>query len=167
MASHCFHTINFPDTRRLVLVGNGGIATEIAHEVLGCQVVWTIKDSTISTPFLDPSAARFLLDARDRALRSAQKSSGPDQTGDQSGPTKIRRMRYVVSKDSHTDSPAHLPGSSDTESQLILVPDSCSNPSSATNKASSTTTTKPVGVALGPDWAFWKWICTDRFRFVQ
>ncbi|VDP83938.1 unnamed protein product [Echinostoma caproni] len=139
------------DTRRLLLVGNGGIATEIAHEVLGCQVVWAIKDASISTPFLDPSAARFLLDARDRSLRdtrgqtAAAAASGPDQTGDQpSSSTRIRRMRYVVATDEQPVASNDPPAPSGTPSQLVLVPD---------NRAVESST-KSVGAALGPDWAF-------------
>ncbi|KAL3311874.1 Pyridine nucleotide-disulfide oxidoreductase domain-containing protein 1 [Cichlidogyrus casuarinus] len=52
------------ESRRLVLVGNGGIATEIAHEVQGCEVVWLVKHKSISTPFLDADAAKFLINAR-------------------------------------------------------------------------------------------------------
>lgn len=47
--------------RRLVIVGNGGIATELVYEVEGCEVIWAIKDESISSTFVDKGAAQFFL----------------------------------------------------------------------------------------------------------
>nr|VZI44094.1 unnamed protein product [Spirometra erinaceieuropaei] len=52
------------DARRVLLVGNGGIATEVAYEIEDCQVVWVVKHENISVPFLDTAAAYFLLQSR-------------------------------------------------------------------------------------------------------
>lgn len=46
-------------SRRMVVVGNGGIATELVHEVTGMEIVWVIKDKHISATFIDPGAAEF------------------------------------------------------------------------------------------------------------
>lgn len=48
--------------RRMVIVGNGGIASEIVHATRGIQKVWVIKDDYISATFIDPGAAEFLQD---------------------------------------------------------------------------------------------------------
>ncbi|OON16775.1 hypothetical protein X801_07399, partial [Opisthorchis viverrini] len=123
----------------MVLVGNGGIATEIAHEVTGCQIVWAIKDNSISTPFLDPAAAKFLLCARELARSSEgspEPSDGPSKAGDGLGAVQIRRMRYVVD-----DRNAQ-------QQELVLVPATREGNESA--QANPPTT---FGAALGPDWA--------------
>lgn len=45
--------------RRMVIVGNGGIASEIVHATRGIQKVWVIRDDYISSTFIDPGAAEF------------------------------------------------------------------------------------------------------------
>ncbi|XP_046978829.1 pyridine nucleotide-disulfide oxidoreductase domain-containing protein 1 [Vanessa cardui] len=50
------------DGRRMVIVGNGGIASEIVHATRGIQKVWVIRDDYISATFVDPGAAEFFQD---------------------------------------------------------------------------------------------------------
>ncbi|OWF48998.1 pyridine nucleotide-disulfide oxidoreductase domain-containing protein 1-like [Mizuhopecten yessoensis] len=47
--------------RRILVIGNGGIATELVYEVQGCEVIWAIKDKSISSAFVDAGAAQFFL----------------------------------------------------------------------------------------------------------
>lgn len=47
--------------RRVMVVGNGGIATELVYEIEGCEVVWAIKDKSISSTFVDPGAGEFFM----------------------------------------------------------------------------------------------------------
>ncbi|XP_068134136.1 pyridine nucleotide-disulfide oxidoreductase domain-containing protein 1 [Hyperolius riggenbachi] len=47
--------------RRVVVVGNGGIALELVYEIQGCQVVWAVKDKSIGNTFFDAGAAEFLI----------------------------------------------------------------------------------------------------------
>lgn len=47
--------------RRIIVIGNGGIATELVYEVEGCEVIWAIKDKSISHTFVDAGAAEFFL----------------------------------------------------------------------------------------------------------
>ncbi|CAK1551677.1 unnamed protein product [Leptosia nina] len=49
--------------RRMVIVGNGGIASEIIHATRGIEKVWVIRDDYISATFVDPGAAQFLQDS--------------------------------------------------------------------------------------------------------
>ncbi|KAL5466979.1 hypothetical protein EMCRGX_G031144 [Ephydatia muelleri] len=49
------------DSRRIVVVGNGGIAVELVYEVTGCEVVWAIKHQSIGHAFFDAGAAAFFL----------------------------------------------------------------------------------------------------------
>ncbi|KAG0717018.1 Pyridine nucleotide-disulfide oxidoreductase domain-containing protein 1 [Chionoecetes opilio] len=47
------------DARRIMIVGNGGIATEMVYEVTDVEVVWAMKDKHMSAHFIDPGAAAF------------------------------------------------------------------------------------------------------------
>nr|CAH8847390.1 unnamed protein product [Trichobilharzia regenti] len=132
-------------TRRLMLVGNGGIATEIAHEVSGCQIIWVIKDSSISAPFLDPVAAAFLLEAREISKQGNSEEKGGSASnlpGVASEVTQIRRMRYVVAGNDSVEDISET-----SKGHLILVP--------VQNQPLESHISKPqvTGAALGPDWA--------------
>lgn len=48
------------EARRIMIVGNGGIALELAYEIEGCEVIWAIKDKAIGNTFFDAGAAEFL-----------------------------------------------------------------------------------------------------------
>ncbi|EIE20879.1 FAD/NAD(P)-binding domain-containing protein [Coccomyxa subellipsoidea C-169] len=50
-----------PSVRRIVLVGNGGIALELVHALQGMQVVWVARHSHIGDAFFDRDAADYLL----------------------------------------------------------------------------------------------------------
>lgn len=72
------------DARRVIVVGNGGIATELMYELDKCEVIWVIKDKSIGSTFFDAAAAQFF-------------TSKLDQTRDRSDvyqPSK--RLKYVV-----------------------------------------------------------------------
>uniref|UniRef100_G3Q5R1 Pyridine nucleotide-disulfide oxidoreductase domain-containing protein 1 n=1 Tax=Gasterosteus aculeatus aculeatus TaxID=481459 RepID=G3Q5R1_GASAC len=47
--------------KRIIVVGNGGIALELAYEVEGCEVIWAVKDKAIGNTFFDAGAAQFLI----------------------------------------------------------------------------------------------------------
>ncbi|KAM4711813.1 pyridine nucleotide-disulfide oxidoreductase domain-containing protein 1 isoform 1-T1 [Anableps anableps] len=47
--------------KRIVVVGNGGIALELVYEVRGCEVIWAVKDKAIGNTFFDAGAAQFLI----------------------------------------------------------------------------------------------------------
>lgn len=51
--------------KRIVVVGNGGIALELVYEVEGCEVIWAVKDKAIGNAFFDAGAAQFLIPALD------------------------------------------------------------------------------------------------------
>eukprot|EP00057_Strongylocentrotus_purpuratus_P015534 XP_011670008.1 PREDICTED: pyridine nucleotide-disulfide oxidoreductase domain-containing protein 1 isoform X2 [Strongylocentrotus purpuratus] len=76
--------------RRIVVVGNGGIATELVYEVEGCEVIWAIKDKSISSTFVDAGTAEFFLP------HLAEEKKTADQ-----GPSK--RLKYSVTKSSEDD----------------------------------------------------------------
>uniref|UniRef100_A0A8D8V2V9 Pyridine nucleotide-disulfide oxidoreductase domain-containing protein 1 n=3 Tax=Cacopsylla melanoneura TaxID=428564 RepID=A0A8D8V2V9_9HEMI len=67
--------------KKIVVIGNGGIATELVHELIGVDIVWVVKDKHISATFLDPGAAQFL---QETVLNK------PEPTPE----TMFKRMRY-------------------------------------------------------------------------
>jgi len=48
-------------SKRICIVGNGGIATEMVYELQAVDIVWAIKDDSIATTFFDPGAAEFFI----------------------------------------------------------------------------------------------------------
>lgn len=80
---------------RIVIVGNGGIATELVSELEEVEIVWVIKDSSITSTFVDPGAAEFFLQSR------KLKVSDPD-----SKPQASKRLKYARSKPSDLSNPS-------------------------------------------------------------
>ncbi|VDM21903.1 unnamed protein product [Hydatigera taeniaeformis] len=120
--------------RRVVLVGNGGIATEVAYEIKGCQVIWVVKHENISVPFLDPAASQFLLQS---GLAKRQRATGgAANVGNGNGKSEtaplIRTLRYT------------LANRNSGGSTFQLVP--------AHDGTGAKEASKSTGSALGPDW---------------
>lgn len=69
--------------KKIVVIGNGGIATELIHEIQGFDIVWVIKDNHISATFVDPGAAEFFQD------KLLIKDSPTENKS-------VKRMRYTV-----------------------------------------------------------------------
>ncbi|XP_053575105.1 pyridine nucleotide-disulfide oxidoreductase domain-containing protein 1 [Bombina bombina] len=68
--------------RRVLVVGNGGIALELVYEIEGCEVIWAVKDKSIGNTFFDAGAAEFLI--------SQLKSTKPEI------PVTCKRMKYTT-----------------------------------------------------------------------
>uniref|UniRef100_A0A665X700 Pyridine nucleotide-disulfide oxidoreductase domain-containing protein 1 n=1 Tax=Echeneis naucrates TaxID=173247 RepID=A0A665X700_ECHNA len=77
--------------KRIVVVGNGGIALELVYEVEGCEVIWAVKDKAIGNTFFDAGAAQFLIPSLE--------VDKPEKTA------PCKRPRYT------TEEPAAGPGS--------------------------------------------------------
>lgn len=78
------------NSRRIVIVGNGGIATELVNEVDGVEMIWVIKDKHISATFVDPGAAEFFMD----------KVYKTDSYTNTNASSFTKRMRYTVTNTS-------------------------------------------------------------------
>ncbi|ALC39998.1 CG10721 [Drosophila busckii] len=65
----------------VLILGNGGIASELVHELKQVNVHWVIKDAHISATFVDPGAAEFFQLAK-------------REKGTTAPVTSIKRMRY-------------------------------------------------------------------------
>lgn len=121
--------------RRVVLVGNGGIATEVAYEIEGCQVIWVVKHENISVPFLDPAASQFLLQSGLAKRRRATGEAASVGNGGRKSKTAplIRTLRYALA-DRNT--------AGGSGPQLVPAP----------NDTRAEEANKFTGSALGPDW---------------
>lgn len=64
---------------RVLIVGNGGIATDLVYKLNGIEIIWVVRDEYISSHFLDAGAAEFF-----RNYLNSQ----------QSGEKIIKRFRY-------------------------------------------------------------------------
>lgn len=93
------------NSRRVVVVGNGGIATELVFKMTHCHIVWVIRDKSISSAFFDPVSAQFMINS----LNEGKKD-------DSVQPTQTRR--FVVSDGDGVNESKEEPGSA-------LGPDWC------------------------------------------
>lgn len=53
-------TEKLKSAKKLAIVGNGGIATELIYKLQNVDIDWIIKDKHTSATFVDPGAAEFL-----------------------------------------------------------------------------------------------------------
>ena len=81
------------DATKVMVVGNGGIATEIVYELTGLDIIWAVKDSSISSVFVDPGAGEFL------SQKLRDKDTGQENSIDK----PVKRMKYCVDGDAQKD----------------------------------------------------------------
>lgn len=74
------------NSRKILIVGNGGIASELVYELKNIAIDWVIKDKFVSQTFVDPGAATFF---QNRIIKSDASTSAEMQ------PRFVKRMRYT------------------------------------------------------------------------
>lgn len=72
--------------RQIMVVGNGGIATELVYEIENCSVIWAIKDESINNAFVDAAAGKFFLKKLDERKQENK---------------TLKRMKYTVTENTH------------------------------------------------------------------
>jgi len=93
--------------KRVLIVGNGGVALELIDSINWCEVVWAIKQSYVGNTFFDADAARFFLphlfdDDRTRPplqSKDDQSQSKGDQSQLQDDRTQSKGDQQSQSKD--------------------------------------------------------------------
>jgi len=110
--------------RRVLVLGNGGIALELVNEVTGCELVWAVKDAYVGNTFFDHTASGFVL---------------PELK-------KRRPVRIIDNKDAKADSDGKK--EEQNEQQQQQQPPQADEPAAATKPVEAS----PTGGALGPDW---------------
>lgn len=76
------------NSKRIVIIGNGGIASEAVYELRNVAIDWVIKDQFISQTFVDPGAAGFFQE-------KINKKSLDNTNDDKPPPTFVKRMQYL------------------------------------------------------------------------
>ncbi|CAI7993479.1 Pyridine nucleotide-disulfide oxidoreductase domain-containing protein 1 [Geodia barretti] len=128
------------DARRIVVVGNGGIATELVYEVKGCQVVWVIRHTAICHTFVDEGAAVFFLphlhddsgchgDTAELRKRTKYVCEGVGEGREERGEGEKERIGSALGPDWHTgrqmkgrnEGPTHVQVEYEVEVKEILT----------------------------------------------
>lgn len=81
------------NSRKIAIVGNGGIASELVYELKNVSIEWIVKDKYVSQTFVDPGAATFFQN------RIKTKSTGEGTSSQEDRPKLLKRMRYTESVD--------------------------------------------------------------------
>ncbi len=85
------------NARKIVVVGNGGIATEIVYEIRNCKITWVIKDAHISHNYFDAHSAKFF----EKTIREKHKEEKKEQKDEQSNEfddiVVTKRTKYSIS----------------------------------------------------------------------
>lgn len=82
--------IRLAKSKKICVLGNGGIATELIYELKNIDVVWVIRDKYIASAFVDSGAAEFLMGCADTERNKGQ-------------PAKA--LRYTTTHTSSSDVP--------------------------------------------------------------
>uniref|UniRef100_A0A3P9KBC7 Pyridine nucleotide-disulfide oxidoreductase domain-containing protein 1 n=1 Tax=Oryzias latipes TaxID=8090 RepID=A0A3P9KBC7_ORYLA len=94
--------------RRIVVVGNGGIALELVYEVEGCEVIWAVKDKAVGNTFFDAGAAQFLIPSLEAAKpQEAALCKRPRYTTEEPGGVQT----FTADRNSHKHGGWTNPGS--------------------------------------------------------
>ncbi|KAA6429030.1 MAG: hypothetical protein FRX49_01140 [Trebouxia sp. A1-2] len=152
--------------RRIVLVGNGGIALEVAHALSAVEVIWAVKHKHIGDAFFDLDAAAFLCSQLPDASpasedspalpsppqASAACSSAPQPTAEaqqQNPPGQTRQRKDLHSGMTHNESPAQVPSPSDSAalSSAGQTPSAALTPANSSAQASTAANSLPQASA--------------------
>lgn len=87
--SVCEFEKRIQNSRKIVIVGNGGIASELVYELKNVAIEWVVKDKYVSQTFVDPGAATFF------QARIKSKTDEASSSQDESPQTLVKRMRYT------------------------------------------------------------------------
>ncbi|GAV05195.1 hypothetical protein RvY_15363 [Ramazzottius varieornatus] len=79
------------DARRVMIVGNGGIATEMASELKDVELIWVVKDDSVSATFVDAGAAQFFLSSR----RTRKENNSDHSNTNDDKPKVSKRLKYT------------------------------------------------------------------------
>lgn len=90
--------------RKVLIVGNGGIALELVHSLSFCDVDWVIKDSFLGSSFFDASASAFVMPGLlERISASSSLAPAAANTTLELDVTDIKRTVVAVPINNFTD----------------------------------------------------------------
>lgn len=91
--SVCDFEKRIQNSRKIVIVGNGGIASELVYELKNIAIEWIVKDKYVSQTFVDPGAATF--------FQSKIRNKSTASSSSENHPKFIKRMRYAEDADAN------------------------------------------------------------------
>lgn len=92
--SVCDFERRIQNSRKIVIVGNGGIASELVFELKNVAIEWVVKDKYVSQTFVDPGAATFF----QSRIKNKSIEAG-SSTSQENRPRLVKRMRYTEEND--------------------------------------------------------------------
>jgi len=107
-------------SKKIIVIGNGGIALELIYELKQCEVCWCIRDDYIGSTFLDQGASAFLLPR----LNQVETQDIGNRKADQ---LVFKRKRHKVEREEFSTNDNPKVSSSKVVTGSALGPDWCSN----------------------------------------
>ncbi|XP_017479343.1 PREDICTED: pyridine nucleotide-disulfide oxidoreductase domain-containing protein 1 [Rhagoletis zephyria] len=89
------------NAKSVVLLGNGGIASELAYELHGVELHWVIKDAHIASTFVDAGAAHFFQESIQHSKTTCEHKPVASSI--------VKRLRYaeILSEGQHKNVTKH------------------------------------------------------------
>ena len=125
------------DAKTVMVVGNGGIATEIVHELQDIDIIWAIKDDSISATFVDCGAGQFFLDQLNSNTSTTNENVENDKV-EITKRTKYTALEFQKEESSKKTSSTILSAQNSSCGGAALGPDWHSNLSSKSGKMKNT-----------------------------
>ena len=122
--------------RKVIVIGNGGIALEVIHALDFVDVDWYIKDDYVGNTFFDATASSFI-------MPSLLARSNHDNTNNPNNPNSTKSTNSTNS----TNNTNNTDNTNNTENTNEYATINSNNTSSNNN-----TSRPPCGAALGPEW---------------
>jgi hypothetical protein len=79
--------------KQVIIIGNGGIATELAYEIENCNVIWAVKDDHIGHYFFDAHSAKFF----EKSIIEKEKKMKVNQSENQDNKIIFKKRQYTIS----------------------------------------------------------------------
>ncbi len=83
------------NSRKVLIIGNGGIATELVYEIENCDIIWAIKDEHITHMYFDPHSAKFFEKSIKTSKREREANEN-DETKSINDKLIFQRHKYTV-----------------------------------------------------------------------
>lgn len=147
------------NSRKIVIVGNGGIASDLVYQLKNVEIEWVIKDKYVSQTFLDAGAATFF-----KKCFSSSNDSGDSNNTQLQFVEGTSTSQSNRADPSHHSNPAEIAGPREApvlqgfqreevirQQKRRQSPDNV-RPPSPRHLPEQSTSTKTGGSALGPNW---------------
>jgi hypothetical protein len=80
------------NSRKVMIIGNGGIATELVYEIENCDIVWAIKDEHITHMYFDSHSAKFF----EKRIKEGKQPENEEENKPNNDKLIFQRHKYTV-----------------------------------------------------------------------